>query len=39
MDRTHLDLSYENALDIRHEIVSAECIEVVHALQALDKRH
>ena len=38
MDRTHLDLSYENALDIRHELVSAECIEVVHALQALDQR-
>ena len=38
MDRSHLDLSYENALDIRHELVSAECIEVVQALQALDQR-
>ena len=38
MDRSHLDLSYEDAIDIRHESVSAECIQVVHALQSLDKR-
>jgi thymidine phosphorylase len=38
MDRSHVDLTYEDALDLRHELVNAACIEVVHALQSLDNR-
>ena len=38
MDIAAHDLSYIDALDLRHEVVSAECIDVVRALQSLDSR-
>jgi benzoyl-CoA reductase/2-hydroxyglutaryl-CoA dehydratase subunit BcrC/BadD/HgdB len=38
MDIAAHDLSYIDALDLRHEVVSAECIDVVRALQSLDSQ-
>jgi hypothetical protein len=36
MDRSHVDLSYEGALDIRHELVNAACVQLIQAIQKLD---
>ena len=36
MDRSHVDLSYEDALDIRHELLSAACLQIIQAIQLLD---
>ena len=38
MDRSHMDLSYEGALDIRHELLNAACIQLIQAIQLLDSQ-